>query len=78
MRDLTGGLERVVAPGRTVRDVILALDKLYPGIQERLCQGDRLDPTIVVVVDDQVAPLGLRQAVREDSEIRFLPALSGG
>ena len=78
MRDLTGGKARVSVPGRTVGQVIDALDLAYPGVKRRLCRGDRLDPAIAVFVDGRVAPLGLSEAVEEGSEIRFLPAVGGG
>ncbi len=64
--------------GATVRQVIEELEKLFPGIRDRLCDANGLRPGIAVAVDTQVAPLGLRQPVGEDSEVHFLPAISGG
>ena len=78
LRDLTGGRETVRVDGQTVRQVIAALDRLYPGIRQRLCDGDTLRPGIAVAVDTQVAPLGLLQPVRAGGEVHFLPAVSGG
>ncbi len=78
MRDLTGGQERVCAPGETVGQVLAALDEAHPGIKERLCAGGRLIPGVMVSVDGKVARLGLLQPVGEQSEIRFLPAVAGG
>jgi molybdopterin synthase sulfur carrier subunit len=78
MRDLTTGQAAVVAPGRTVRQVIDALDQAYPGIKARLCEGNRLGPTIAVSVDGRIAPLGLLAPVKEQSQILFLPAVGGG
>lgn len=78
MRDLTGGQEKVHAPGKTVREVVVALDGVYPGVRDRLCEGDRLVPGVAVWVDDRLARLGLRAAVGAQSEIRFLPAVAGG
>ncbi len=78
LRDLTGGRETVRVAGRTVRQVIDALEGLYPGLRDRLCRDDGLRPGIAVAVDTQLAPLGLLQPVRENSEVHFLPAVSGG
>jgi len=78
MRDLTGGKESVSAPGKTVGQVIAAMDDAYPGIKGRLCQGDRLDPAIVAYVDGRIARLGLSETVEEQSEIHFLPVVAGG
>ena len=61
-----------------MRQVINDLDRQFPGIKDRLCDGDELRPGIAVAVDTQVATMGLLQPVREDSEIHFLPAISGG
>jgi sulfur-carrier protein len=78
LRGLTGGRETVRVDGATVRQVIQALDRLYPGIQDRLCDQGGLRPGIAVAVDTQLAPLGLLQPVREGGEVHFLPAVSGG
>jgi molybdopterin synthase sulfur carrier subunit len=78
LRDLTHGEETVTVPGANVREVIDALEHLYPGIRERLCDGEQLHPGIAVAVDAQIARLGLMQPVGEQSELHFLPAVSGG
>jgi hypothetical protein len=58
--------------------VIDHLDRLYPGIKERLCDGDRLRPSIAVVVDGQPSALKLRQKLNESSEVHFVISISGG
>ena len=78
MRDLTGGQEWVRGPGRTVGQVIESLDDPYPGFKERLCEGGQLDPAYMVAVEGRIGTLGLRERVREESEIRFLPVVAGG
>ena len=78
MRDLTAGRAQVQISGRTVGEVICALDRAYPGIKDRLCRGQQLDPAVLVSVNDQIARRGLSQKVKEPCEIRFLPAVSGG
>jgi hypothetical protein len=78
MRDLTGGLARVEAPGRTVAEVVDALDVAYPGVKARLCEGSRLMAGLAVSVDGRLTRLGLQQPVGPGSEIRFLRASEGG
>jgi molybdopterin converting factor small subunit len=78
VRDLTGGQETVTVAGGTVRQVIEALERIYPGIEKRLCDPNGLRPGIAVAVDSQVARLGLSQPVGEQSEVHFLPAVAGG
>jgi molybdopterin synthase sulfur carrier subunit len=78
LRDLTLGQENVSVSGSTVREVIAALERKFPGIRDRLCSGHGLRPGIAVVVNSQIATLGLMQPVPENSEVHFLPAVSGG
>jgi molybdopterin converting factor small subunit len=78
LRDLTGDHETVTVPGSRVRGIIDELDQLYPGMRDRLCQGDDLRPGIAVVVDTQLARLGLSEPVGVESEVHFLPAIAGG
>ncbi len=78
LRDLTGGQEIVTAPGSRVSQIIEELDRRFPGIEARLCDGGALRPGLVVVVDTAIAALGLLQPVGRDSEVHFLPAIGGG
>lgn len=78
LRSVTGGKDTVTVPGNTVDQVIASLETLYPGIRERLCDGERLRAGIAVSVDSQIARRGLQQAVGPASEVHFIPAVSGG
>jgi molybdopterin synthase sulfur carrier subunit len=78
MRDLTGGREQVSAPGKTVGEVLAALEETYPGVEGRLCEDERLAPTLMISVDGKIARLGLLAPVENSSEIHFLPAVAGG
>jgi molybdopterin synthase sulfur carrier subunit len=78
LRDLTGGREVLTASGATVRQVIDALERDYPGIKTRLCEGNAIRPGLSVAVDSMVARLGLAEPVKENSEVHFLPAIGGG
>ncbi len=78
MRDLTGGAERVTVEGATLRQVVTSLEARYPGARARLCQEDRIRPDIAVAVDGEITRQGMLQAVKPDSEVHFVPAVSGG
>jgi len=78
MRDLTGGRETVTVPGARVGQLVEELERLHPGIRDRLCVGGELRAGLAVVVDGEVARLGLRQPVGGGSEVHFLPAIGGG
>lgn len=75
---LSGGKQKVIVPGNTIRQVIDNLDLEYPGIRERLLDDDRLRPTISVVVDGVISQEKLRHTLEENSEVQFIPAISGG
>ncbi len=71
-------VKRLELPGATVAEVIDALDVLYPGAAAELTEDGDIRPGIAVVIDDQVSQLGLFDSLTEQSELHFLPALSGG
>jgi molybdopterin synthase sulfur carrier subunit len=77
MRSLVGH-EVVETGGTSVQELIDELDTRYPGVKDRLCQGDQLRPGLVVAVNSFVSSLGLLERVGPDAEIHFLPALGGG
>jgi molybdopterin converting factor small subunit len=78
LRDLTGGQETLAVAGTTVRQVLDDLERQFPGIKSRLCEGEALRSGVAVAVDGQVARLGLLQPVGPNSEVHFLPAIAGG
>ena len=78
MRNLTGGEENITIPGATVREVIDNLESRYPGMKERLCEGDRLKPGIAIYINGLLTRGSLLERVDADAEIHFLPAIGGG
>jgi molybdopterin converting factor small subunit len=78
LRNLTGGRTAISVEGITVRQVIDSLEHHYPGIKDRLCDGDQLRATISVIVDGQVSHRKLRQALEAESEVHFVQTISGG
>jgi molybdopterin synthase sulfur carrier subunit len=78
MRDLTGGQQTISLTGSTVRQLIDELEQQFPGIKARLCTAEGLRPGVAVIVDGIASPLGWLQAVRPESEVHFVPAISGG
>jgi sulfur-carrier protein len=78
LRDMTHGQESLTVSGATVGQVIEALEQAFPGMRDRLCKDATLRPGIAVVVDNQISRQGMLQPVEPNSEIHFLPAISGG
>lgn len=78
MRALTDGQQMVEVEGSSVRELVEALDERFPGIAERIVEEDRIRPGLSVAVDGAVQNRGLRAAVQPESEVHFVPAMSGG
>lgn len=78
MRSLVGGQESVEASGLSIGQIIDQLEQQFPGMRERLCDGEQLRPGLAVAVNGSVSALGLLQRVASDAEIHFLPAIGGG
>ena len=78
MQKLTDGRSKVEVVGSTVRQIVESLEKAHPGIKERLVENNRIKSNISVAIDGQVTPMGLLEKVDEESEVHFLPAISGG
>lgn len=78
LRDLTNDRESIRVEGTTVREVLDALDLQCPGVQARLCDGDRLRSGLAVVINADLARFGLAEAVAQDDEVHFVQAIAGG
>jgi sulfur-carrier protein len=72
-RRYTGGVREFDIEARTMRDVILSLDKLYPGLGEHL----REETTVAIDGEIHDQPTYF-QKVRDGCEIFFIPKLEGG
>ena len=70
--------ETVVVSGSTVREVVENLTLRYPDLRPRLFDKGQLRSSISVAVDGEIGSLGLLDALEEDSELHFIPALAGG
>jgi sulfur-carrier protein len=78
LRVFADGTESVDVEAGSVRQAIERLDALFPGIADRLRQGDELRPGLSVSVSGRVSGLGLFQKVSPGDEVHFLPAIGGG
>ena len=78
MQTLTDNKASVKVPGSSVREIVSNLEQMYPGIKERLVDKFKLKSGITVAVDGEISPIGILEKVSENSEVHFLPAVSGG
>jgi hypothetical protein len=78
LKDLTGGARQAEVAGQTLAEVIAALDAIHPGIQSRIHDGQKINPTLAFVVDGKIATRGLATPVGPHSQVNILPTFGGG
>ncbi|HEX5103570.1 MAG TPA: MoaD/ThiS family protein [Pirellulaceae bacterium] len=78
LRELTCGQAEVQAQGATVREIVAALEKRFPGLEARLCRAGELSPALQVSIDGVLHRSGLQARVQPSSEVHFLPVFGGG
>lgn len=81
MRNVTGGAKEVTAQGSTVRDLIDDLERLHPGIKDRLCDetGELRRFVNIYVGGEDIRFLdGLTTAVKDGGDLSIVPAVAGG
>jgi molybdopterin converting factor small subunit len=64
--------------GATLDDVLRALDLRCPGLYDRVVEGGRLRPELMVAIDGDAASFPLHEPLSPASELAILPAISGG
>ncbi len=78
MRKITGGRDRVTVSGRNMREAIADLDRQFPGIADQLMEDGDIKASIAVSIDGEICASGVLDPIRENSEIHFMPQISGG
>jgi sulfur-carrier protein len=78
LRKLTAGQDRASADGTTLKEVINNLERQFPGLREHIVAEEDINSSLAVSVDGEFITGGLTEPVRPDSEIHFVPAVSGG
>ena len=81
LRRMTNGQDRVCTQGGSLTEVIVSLDKQFPGMRERLCdEHGQLKRFINVYVNGEDIRFlsGLCTATKPGDEISFVPAVAGG
>jgi len=78
LRKLAGGNSEVDITAITLGELIDELDKKFPGMKEKLVEGEKIKPGLAAVVGYVATRQGLRQKLEPDVEVHFVPAVSGG
>ncbi len=78
LQKFTKGAKQVEVQARNVRQLVICLEEMYPGIRDGLLEDGDILPSICVAVDGDVSQLGLLEPLEDDSEVHFVPAIGGG
>ena len=81
LRKLTDGKEEVAAAGATVGEVLVNLDRAYPGIKARICDDSGAVRRFVNIFanDEDIRFLqNLDTPIKDADEISIVPAIAGG
>ena len=78
MRKLVEGNSELNVPAATLRELIDNLEEMFPGTKERIIQDGALKPGLAAVIGEQPTREGLRAKLDDDTEVHFLPNISGG
>lgn len=81
LQKTTKGLELVEAIGNDVKELIVDLEKNYPGIKDRLCdESGKLRRFINIYINDEDVRFlqGEMTVLKEGDEVSIIPAIAGG
>jgi sulfur-carrier protein len=81
LRRLTGGQGEVTAEGRTVQEVLEALERQFPGVKERLYdETGQLRRFVNIYVNDEDIRFaqGVETGLKKGDELSIVPAIAGG
>ncbi len=80
LRTYTGGERTVAAQGPDLAAVVTSLDAAYPGIGDRLLEGQVLRRFVNVYLNDEDVRFldGINTAVTDGDTVTILPAVAGG
>ena len=78
LHSLTGDVRKQEVDGRTVGELIEELERLYPGIRNRLLENGHLRSGLAIFVDGMVRREALEFEVTPENEVLFVPAVAGG
>ncbi len=78
LKEYTNGTRQATVAGSTLAEIVAGLDAIYPGIEAKIRDGQKLRPTLAFTVDGKIAAAGLDTPVNPDSQINILPAFGGG
>ena len=71
-RKFTKGVTSHEVDARDLQEIVISLDKDFPGIKEALNTG------LAVAIDSSILQDWFLEEVEQNSKVRFIPAIEGG
>ncbi|HBH60156.1 MAG TPA: molybdopterin synthase sulfur carrier subunit [Nitrospiraceae bacterium] len=80
LQRLTQGKEEVEGEPGTVISLIKSLDQKYPGLAERISEGDKLRRFVNIYVNEEDVRFKENEEtkVKDGDEVSIVPAIAGG
>lgn len=78
LRNLCGGAAKVEVEGKTLGEVLVAVDLRCPGLYARIVENGRVRPELAIAMDGEILSLALHAPIGTDAELTIVPAIGGG
>ncbi len=78
LRSYTAGQANVQAEGATLGDLLVDLDRQYPGIRFRIVDEQEKIRTHILIFSNQSRVEDLSSRLNASDPVRIIPAISGG
>lgn len=81
LRKLTNGKDEVSAEGKNIKELIDDIERHYPGLKERICEGDgKLRRFVNIYLNDEDIRFksNMDTELKAGDEISIIPAIAGG
>ncbi|MEY4099806.1 MAG: hypothetical protein RL300_977 [Pseudomonadota bacterium] len=72
VRDLAGGLDHFEVEAPNVRALLAALEARHPGL------GEHIKESMTIAIDGELYHEALNEPLKPDSEVVFIPLMTGG
>ena len=72
VRDLAGGLDHFDIEASNVRALLTELEARYPGL------GEHVKDEMTIAIDGELYHEALNEPLKPDSEVVFIPLMTGG
>ena len=76
LKKATNNQDFIEVQGKTLREVIDNLEKMFPGTKEHLVEEERIKPGLAAICGFSATRKGLLQELEPETEVHFLPSIA--